>query len=157
MVGVAEKRERELLRLRERQVFCLRVERRSEDRDPELLEPLGPVTQGLPFYGSTGGGGLRIPPQQHPPAHELCQIDGIAVLVGEHETRGPLSFMQHETSVSARPPERALGQLTPERRQRCPPGCRGRRHVEIEHGGDASTALRRGLVDVTEPATIRDW
>ena len=102
VVGVAEQAERELLRLRERQVLRRCVVRRTEDGDAEFVESFGPVTQGLSLDRSTGGCGLRVPPQQHPASRQVSQVDGIAMLVLQHKTGGHLSFLQHATSVPAR-------------------------------------------------------
>ena len=105
VVGVAQETEREVLGARERQVLLRRVERGTEDGDTEFVESLGAVTQRLTFDRSTGGGRLRVPPQQHPASGETRQRHDLTVLVDQCEVWRRLSFSQH---VSILPLERVV-------------------------------------------------
>ena len=58
------------------------VERRSEDLRPRLGEPLGSVTEPLPFLGSAAGGGLGEPPEHDPAPGEIGKRHRFPVLVG---------------------------------------------------------------------------
>ena len=100
-----EQSERELLRVGELEVLGRRVERRAEDGDPEFIESIGPVTQGLAFDRSTGRRRLRVPPQQDPAATKVGQVEDVAVLIGEREAGGRLTGHQHgsESAIDDRP------------------------------------------------------
>ena len=91
MIQVAQQAEREPLRRGEGPVGGWFVEGRSEDDDPEIVESIGAVTQRLAFDRSTGGCGLGVPPQEHPPASQVGEVDDGFVLIRQPEGRGLLS------------------------------------------------------------------
>ena len=67
-INIAEQREREVVVGLERLVLLWGVERDAENGATSLGELLSLITQALSLEGSTGGGGLGVPPQQHPAA-----------------------------------------------------------------------------------------
>ena len=95
LVDIGQQRVLELLGFSERLVVLGGVERCAEDAAAGVGEVLGPVTQSLSLNRSTGGGGLRIPPKQHPVASAVCEGYRVAVLVGHGEGRGGGACLQH--------------------------------------------------------------
>src|SRR6266536_6275117 len=94
-VDVGEQPEREPVLLGEGPVVLGPVERDAHDLHAELLELGGSVTEPLALDRSTGGEGLGEPPQGQPPAPEVRQRDGLAILVGQGELGGRRSFGKH--------------------------------------------------------------
>jgi hypothetical protein len=95
VVEIAQESERELLYPGERKVLSWGVERCAEDGRVEFVESFGAVTQRLAFDGSTRCRRFGIPPQQHPSAGEVRQVDGLVVLVGERERWCWLAWVEH--------------------------------------------------------------
>ena len=81
-VDVTQQRIPEALRLGELEVLGGSVERGADDDAVGSGKVFGAVTQRLSLDRSTGGRGLRIPPQQHPSAAEVGEAYIEAVLVG---------------------------------------------------------------------------
>ena len=94
-VGIAEEGEGEFLVGGERGVLLDGVERCADDDGPQRLEPVDPVTQGLSFDRSTGGGRLRVPPEQHPAAGQVGETNRRAPLVGQLERRCGIADVDH--------------------------------------------------------------
>lgn len=103
-IHVAEQRIVESLGLGELEVLGGRIEGSAHDRAVGQGELLGAVTQRLSFDRSTGGRGLRIPPQQHPPAAIAGQAHVGAVLIGKAEVGSVVSGTDHVATI------RPLGQ-----------------------------------------------
>ena len=82
LVDIAQQRVTEALCLGEFEVLGGRVERGTEDDAVGSSKAIGAVTQRLSLDRSTGGRGLRIPPQQHPLPAEVGEAHLGAVLVG---------------------------------------------------------------------------
>jgi hypothetical protein len=81
-VDITEQRVPEELRLGEVEGLRRRVEGGTENDAVGSSKAIGAVTQRLSLDRSTGGRGLRIPPQQHPSAAEVGEAYIEAVLVG---------------------------------------------------------------------------
>jgi hypothetical protein len=99
-VDITEEAIWELLVVGERQVLFRRVERRAEDDGIELVEALDLVTKALTLNRSTRGGGLGVPPEQHPLAGEVAEARRLAVLVGQFEVGRFRSWTEHCLSVA---------------------------------------------------------
>ena len=82
LVDIAEQRVLEALRLGELEVLGRSVERGTEDDAVGSGKAIGAVTQRLSLDRSTGGRGLRVPPQQHPLPTEVGEAHVGAMLVG---------------------------------------------------------------------------
>ena len=86
-VDIRQEPEAEVLCVGEDLVVPGCVERGTEDEAVGVGEVVGPVTQGLPFDGSTSGRCFRVPPEQDPVVAQLVEGDGVAVLIGQLERR----------------------------------------------------------------------
>ena len=96
LVGVGQEAEREVELLGERLVVGWCVERNAEDGAVGVGVLLGLITQALSLERSTGGVGLRIPPEQNPPTAFVGETRGDAVLVRHREVRCGDSWVEHE-------------------------------------------------------------
>ena len=81
-VSVGEQRIVKRLRVFERLVVRRSIERCSEDVAVGIGKVSGSVTQGLSLNRSTRGGGLRVPPQEHPVSSLIGERHEMAILVG---------------------------------------------------------------------------
>jgi len=101
---VGQQAEREVVVLREGEVVLDRVEGGSEDLYAPVSELLGSVTEPDPFDCSTGGRGLRVPPEHDPASGEVAEPDGLAILVGKLEARSGVAFLHVEIVAYSRRP-----------------------------------------------------
>jgi len=101
-IDVGEKAEREPLLFGESEVVPRRVEGDADDVGALSLELGGSVTEPLALDGSTGGEGLREPPQHQPAIVEVREGDRVAALVRKREVRGERPFSQHEATLLVR-------------------------------------------------------
>lgn len=99
VIRVAEKRVREAVFGAEGPVLGLRVEARAEDLGAERIELWASVTEALPFTRSAAGGGLGVPPQDHPRPAQVAERDRVALVVRERELRCGGSFCDHRPSI----------------------------------------------------------
>ena len=81
-VSVGEQRIVKRLRVFERRVVRRSIERCSEDVAVGIGKVSGSVTLGLSLTRSTRGGGLRVPPQEHPVSSLIGERHEMAILVG---------------------------------------------------------------------------
>jgi hypothetical protein len=95
LVDVGQQRVREFLGVSERLVVFRGIERCAENTAVGVGKVLGTVTQSLSLNRSTRGGGLRVPPEQHPVSGLIGEGQGVAVLVWQCEGRGGGACLQH--------------------------------------------------------------